>query len=93
MSTKNEEQNEDQSEGVVIPHIQDHHCLAILAFCFFFPLGYLAYRSSCKTRTYIEQKEYEKAKATSRCTFAFVLSSIAGGSIIFFCLFSRLFFM
>lgn len=52
MSTKNEEQNEDQSEGVVIPHIQDHHCLAILAFCFFFPLGYLAYRSSCKVTLY-----------------------------------------
>uniref|UniRef100_A0ABK0M8X6 Transmembrane protein n=1 Tax=Rattus norvegicus TaxID=10116 RepID=A0ABK0M8X6_RAT len=93
MSVKDEEWNEEQIEIEDISHIQEHRCLAMLALCFFFPLGYLAYRSSQKTRLYKEQKEYEKAKATSKFTFIYILSSITGGSIILFCLLFRLFYM
>lgn len=48
MSVKDEEWNEEQIEIEDISHIQEHRCLAMLALCFFFPLGYLAYRSSQK---------------------------------------------
>uniref|UniRef100_A0A8I5ZVD2 Uncharacterized LOC102552424 n=1 Tax=Rattus norvegicus TaxID=10116 RepID=A0A8I5ZVD2_RAT len=87
MSVRNEEENKEQTVAEVIPHIQEHRYLTMLALSCFVPVGYIALFCFLMTRSYIERKEYEKAKATSRYTLFFATVSIFGGLVFLLSLF------